>query len=136
LRNLFSSTVCAGLVALFVGISALEAAADKPQVIKARIIRLHKTSYEIQVLVQHDDTSWDHYADRWEVIGPGGKILGTRVLYHPHIGESQFLRNLRGVTIPDGVTHIIIRAHDKVHGNSRERLIEMPPADKNDTGFK
>lgn len=126
----------AGLLALFTAAYASPSAADSPMAVKARILKLGKTSYEIQVTVQHEDTSWEHYADRWEVIGPGGKVLGTRVLYHPHIGERQFTRSLRGVTIPEGTRHIIIRVHDKVHGYGRERLIAMPTGKSRDTGFK
>ena len=85
--------------------------------VNARILLLHENSYEIQVTVGHEDSSWDHYVDRWEVIGPaGGKVLGTRVLWHPHIGEPLFLRVLRPVTIPAGVKDVIIRVHDKKHG--------------------
>lgn len=86
--------------------------------------------------VQPVDTSLDHYADRWEVIGPGGRVLATRVLFHLPIGERQFTRNLGGVTIPDGIKQIIIRVHDKVHGYGRERLVAMPTDDKPDTGYK
>lgn len=126
-------------IAIGFGLSVLPALpviADTPQVIHARIIKLGKTSYEFQVTVQHEDTSWDHFADKWEVIGPGGRVLGTRVLRHPHIGERQFTRSLRGVTIPEGVTHVIVRVHDKVHGYGREKLIALPTGDSRDTGFK
>lgn len=126
-----SAVAAAGLVLL-----VMPAVADTPKVVNARIIKLGKTSYEFQVTVQHVDTSWEHYADRWEVIGPGGRVLGTRVLYHPHIGERQFTRKLRGVTIPEGVDHVIIRVHDKVHGYGREKLIALPKGDSRDTGFK
>ena len=112
------------------------AAADTPKVVNARIIKLGKTSYEFQVTVQHVDASWDHFADRWEIIGPGGRVLGTRVLYHPHIGERQFTRKLRGVTIPEGVEHVIVRVHDKLHGYGREKLIALPTGKSRDTGFK
>lgn len=124
------------LICLFAGSYAGPAASDSPMAVKARIIKLGKTSYEIQVTVQHQDTSWEHYADRWEVIGPGGRVLGTRVLYHPHIGERQFTRSLRGVTIPEGTKHVIIRVRDKVHRYGRERLIAMPTKKNPDTGFK
>lgn len=126
-----SVVAAAGLVLL-----AMPAVADTPKVVNARIIKLSKTSYEFQVTVQHEDKSWEHYADRWEVIGPGGRVLGTRVLYHPHIGERQFTRKLRGVTIPEGVDHVIIRVHDKVHGYGREKLIALPKGKSRDTGFK
>lgn len=115
---------------------SLPAAADTPKVVNPRIIKLGKTSYEFQVTVQHVDASWDHFADRWEIIGPGGRVLGTRVLYHPHIGERQFTRKLRGVTIPEGVEHVIVRVHDKLHGYGREKLIALPTGKSRDTGFK
>ena len=115
---------------------SLPAAADTPKVVNARIIKLGKTSYEFQVTVQHVDASWDHFADRWEIIGPGGRVLGTRVLYHPHIGERQFTRKLRGVTIPEGVEHVIVRVHDKLHGYGREKLIALPTGKSRYTGFK
>lgn len=115
---------------------SLPAAADTPKVVNPRIIKLGKTSYEFQVTVQHVDASWDHFADRWEIIGPGGRVLGTRVLYHPHIGERQFTRKLRGVTIPGGVEHVIVRVHDKLHGYGREKLIALPTGKSRDTGFK
>lgn len=115
---------------------SLPAAADTPKVVNARIIKLGKTSYEFQVTVQHVDASWDHFADRWEIIGPGGRVLGTRVLYHPHIGERHFTRKLRGVTIPEGVEHVIVRVHDKLHGYGREKLIALPTGKSRDTGFK
>jgi hypothetical protein len=115
---------------------SLPAAADTPKVVNARIIKLGKTSDEFQVTVQHVDASWDHFADRWEIIGPGGRVLGTRVLYHPHIGERQFTRKLRGVTIPEGVEHVIVRVHDKLHGYGREKLIALPTGKSRDTGFK
>ena len=116
--------------------SSFAAVADTPKVINARVIKLGKTSYEFQVTVQHVDTGWEHYIDRWEVIGPGGRVLGTRILHHPHIGERQFTRNLRGVTIPEGVEHVIVRVHDKKHGYGREKLVALPTDQNRDTGFK
>lgn len=136
MKKAFLHIVGAGLVAAFVAGHTVPAAADKPMAAKARIIMLSKTSYEIQVTVRHEDTSWEHYADRWEIIGPGGKVLGTRVLYHPHIGEPYFTRSLRGITIPAGTEHVILRVHDKVHGYGRERLIAMPTEKKRDTGYQ
>jgi len=43
-------------------------------------------------------------------------VLATRTLLHPHENEQPFTRSLSGVRIPDGVTEVIVRAHDKVHG--------------------
>ena len=68
--------------------------------------------------VRHADTGWDHYANRWDVLAPDGTILGTRTLFHPHENEQPFTRSLTGVSIPDGVTSVTIRAHDSLHGAS------------------
>jgi hypothetical protein len=72
--------------------------------------------YSFAVTVTHSDKGWKHYADAWEVVGPKGEVLGTRVLAHPHVNEQPFTRSLAGVGIPDGVATVRLRAHDKVHG--------------------
>lgn len=72
-------------------------------------------SYSFHVTVKHGDTGWDHYANRWDVVGPDGTVLGTRVLHHPHVDEQPFTRSLSGVKIPDGVKTVTVRAHDSVH---------------------
>lgn len=72
-------------------------------------------SYSFDVTVRHGDTGWDHYANRWDVVGPDGTVLGTRVLHHPHVDEQPFTRSLSGVQVPDGVKSVTIRAHDSVH---------------------
>lgn len=82
-------------------------------------VKAHKTSsgtFRFDVTVQHADTGWDHYADKWEVLDPAGKVLGTRVLLHPHVEEQPFTRSLSGVNIPKSVKQVTVRAHDKVHG--------------------
>ena len=72
--------------------------------------------YQINVTVRHPDTGWDHYADRWEILDEAGAVLATRVLLHPHVNEQPFTRSLFGVTLPAGVTRIVLRAHDSVDG--------------------
>ncbi|WP_417453433.1 hypothetical protein [Kiloniella sp.] len=72
--------------------------------------------WRFDVTVRHDDTGWDHYANRWEVITEDETILATRVLHHPHENEQPFTRSLSGVQIPKGVKKVFIRAHDSVHG--------------------
>ncbi len=84
-------------------------------------------TFTFHVTVKHADTGWDHYADKWDVVGPDGKILGTRVLYHPHVEEQPFTRSLSGVRIPAGVTKVIVRAHDKVHAyGGKEFEVALP----------
>ena len=68
------------------------------------------------VTVRHEDAGWDHYANRWDVLSPEGELLGTRELLHPHDDEQPFTRSLTGVAIPDGISAVVVRAHDSVHG--------------------
>ncbi len=79
-------------------------------------------SWTVAVTLQHADTGWDHYADGWRIVAGDGKVLGHRTLYHPHVNEQPFTRNLSGVMIPAGVNTVFIEAHDKVHGWNPQRL--------------
>ena len=79
-------------------------------------------SWTISVTLQHADTGWDHYADGWRVVTREGKVLGHRTLYHPHVNEQPFTRNLSNITIPAEINTVFIEAHDKVHGWNPQRL--------------
>lgn len=83
-------------------------------------------SYRFSVTVRHADAGWDHYADKWEVVTPDGKVIDRRVLAHPHDNEQPFTRSLGGVRIPAGLANVRIRAHDKVHGyGGREMEVDL-----------
>lgn len=73
-------------------------------------------AWRIDVALRHADTGWDHYADAWRVVAADGTVLGTRVLYHPHVEEQPFTRGLDGVSIPADVHRVYVEGHDKVHG--------------------
>jgi hypothetical protein len=79
------------------------------------------------VTLEHGDEGWNHYADQWDVVTLDGKLLKSRVLYHPHENEQPFTRSLSGVTIPQGETQVKIRARDSVHGYSaQEFIVDLP----------
>lgn len=83
--------------------------------------------FDVAVTLRHGDTGWDHYADRWEILGAQGEVLATRVLAHPHILEQPFTRQLANVAIPRPLTWIRVRAHDRVHGyGGREVTVSVP----------
>jgi hypothetical protein len=69
-----------------------------------------------RVTLRHADAGWDHYANAWQVVAPDGRVLATRVLRHPHVGEQPFTRDLRDVAVPAEVERVTIRARDSVHG--------------------
>ena len=66
------------------------AAAGEVEVVKAEAKKGQGGAYRFSVTLRHADTGWDHYADAWEVLAPDGTVLGTRVLYHPHVNEQPF----------------------------------------------
>jgi len=73
-------------------------------------------AWRFDVTVSHGDEGWDHYADAWQVLGPGDAVLGTRELLHPHVTEQPFTRSLAGVAIPADLGEVRVRARDSVHG--------------------
>lgn len=107
---------------------ALPAAAGKADVIAATIEpAADGRTFTISVTLRHTDSGWDHYANRWEVIGPDGRVLATRTLYHPHVDEQPFTRSLANIDIPMPITWVKIRGHDLVHGyGGREVTLSVP----------
>ncbi len=97
----------------------LTSLAGEVEIVDVRATPGSPGSYGFDVTLRHTDTGWDHYADGWEVIAPDGTSLGERTLYHPHVNEQPFTRSLGGVGIPQGTGHVLIRAHDKVHGYTK-----------------
>lgn len=87
------------------------------------------SSCTFSVTLQHEDEGWDHYANQWDVMTLDGVLLGSRVLYHPHVNEQPFTRSLSGVKIPAGTKSVKIRAKDSVHGYSKqEYTVQIPGA--------
>ena len=116
-----------GVIALAGCLFGTTAVAGEADVEKVRIAKERAGTYRFDVTVKHADAGWKHYADKWDVVAPGGDILGTRVLLHPHEHEQPFTRSLSGVRIPRGVARVTVRAHDKVHGYGGEVVtVEVP----------
>ena len=84
--------------------------------------------FNVEATIRHADEGWRHYADAFEVLDAAtGKLLGVRKLMHPHEHEQPFTRSLYRMETPREVTRVIVRAHDKVHGYSKEPLeVDLP----------
>ena len=77
--------------------------------------------------MRHQDSGWERYANRWEVVAPDGTILGVRELLHPHDEEQPFTRSLAGVAIADELASVTVRANDLAHGfGGREMTLALP----------
>lgn len=98
------------------------ALAGEADVVGVKISNSGSGVYRFDVSVAHGDEGWDHYANKWDIVGPDGTVLGTRVLLHPHVGEQPFTRSLGGVEIPTDVQQVSVRAHDLVHCCHRAEL--------------
>ena len=123
-----------GPVAIAAGLSimalAASAQAGQADVMKAEATCSTIRTCDFEVTVRHADIGFSHYADRWEVIGGDGEVLGVRVLQHPHVHEQPFTRRLVGVEVPEGTGAVTIRARCSKHGHGGDGVtveIEIPP---------
>ena len=115
------------LFAVLFGLTVNAAEAGEADVLSVDLTPEGEGRWRVSVTVQHGDTGWDHYADRWDVVAPDGTVLATRVLAHPHETEQPFTRSLGGVEIPEGLSEVIVRARDSVHGyGGAEARVKLP----------
>ncbi|OOZ35932.1 hypothetical protein BOW51_09630 [Solemya velesiana gill symbiont] len=96
--------------------------AGEADVVDVRVTALGDGEYRFDVTLRHSDEGWGHYVDKWDLLTPDGKLLGTRTLYHPHVDEQPFTRSLAPVRIPEGLNSVRVRAHDSVHGLGGEEI--------------
>lgn len=103
------------LLATVLLIASATASAGEADVVDGRIMVLGDGQFRIDATVLHEDSGWDHYANRWDVLAADGRILGTRELAHPHENEQPFTRSLT-LTLPEGISVVMLQANDSVHG--------------------
>ncbi len=96
-------------LASMIALSASLVAAPPPRILDARAEK-SGMGWDFEVVIEHPDTGWDHYADGWVVLDEAGNALGYRKLHHPHVTEQPFARGLRAIMIPDGTRKVYIRA--------------------------
>ncbi len=112
----FSGLTLLGTLALLAPISVDQVRADTVDIVAGEAHQRSGEAWDFSVTVAHPDSGWDHYVDRWEIIGPDGKVLGVRVLLHPHVQEQPFTRTLAGVVVPRETHYVTIRANCNVDG--------------------
>ena len=99
--------------------------AGEADVLSAEVEHVGGEFYRFNVSVQHTDEDWDHFAKAWEVLTPEGKLLGSRILRHPHINEQPFTRSLT-IKIPKEINKVTIRAYDLIHEfGGKELTLEL-----------
>jgi hypothetical protein len=134
MKKLFNISIKIMMFCMALTIMPYSLFAGEATIVKARAIKDTKShvngvrSFTFSATLRHGDEGWKHYANRWEIWTPDGKEkLGVRVLAHPHVQEQPFTRSLQRVNIPWGLTKVLIKAGDTVHGISSTTLIlELP----------
>lgn len=104
------------------------ALAGEADVLEVKAKRDQSGAYTFSVTVRHDDTGWDHYANRWQVTTREGTVLGERILLHPHVDEQPFTRSQSGIVIPDGVGSVVVTAYTNIEQDGekgRSVVIEL-----------
>ena len=115
-----------GLFAFFFYIDSYQATAGVADVVKAKAVCSQDSTCNFSVTLKHEDSGWDHYANRWEILSLDDKVLGVRVLHHPHVNEQPFTRSLHGISVPPSIKKVKVRAQDSVHGyGGKEIIIEL-----------
>ena len=121
-RSAFIALVLAGVAIVLP--STVQA--DEPEIVDVLITKetaSGKRVFEVSIL--HNDTGVEHYATDYQVLTLDGKLITNRVLLHPHVNEQPFTRNTSG-KIPKGVTEVLVRARDKVHGFGKPLKVRIP----------
>lgn len=84
-------------------------------VTRVEFTRLDEGSYRFDVTLYHDDDGEaPNFADAWQVLDLDGNLLGIRELLHSH-GTQPFTRSAT-IEVPEGVSLVLVRGHDMVHG--------------------
>jgi len=115
------------LAFLLLAVAASLASAGEADVVDVKARRSAPGVYDFDVTVRSVDKGWEYYADAFEVLAPDGKVLGQRVLLHPHETEQPFTRDLYGVRVPAGVAEVTVRARHKPRGyDGRSMKVRLP----------
>jgi len=115
------------LAFLLLAVAASLASAGEADVGEVKARRSAPGVYDFDVTVRSVDKGWEYYADAVEVLAPDGKVLGQRVLLHPHETEQPFTRDLYGVRVPAGVAEVTVRARHKPRGyDGRSMKVRLP----------
>lgn len=126
-RQLFLSRTIKVLGASFLCFFGSVSLASEADVIGVSVEKTADSLYDFSVTVFHKDSGWKHYANKWDILDSHGKVLATRILYHPHVNEQPFTRGLSDVEISNHIKSVTVRAYDSKHGQGgKEMTVALP----------
>lgn len=73
-------------------------------------------TFSFAVTVSSPYDTPERYADAFRVRGEDGTEYGVTELTHDHAGEQPSTRALSGVTLPAGVTSVVVEGRDQANG--------------------
>jgi hypothetical protein len=94
--------------------------AGDAEIVKVKIEVTSAQKYNFTVTIKHADTGWEHFANAFRVYSPEGELIGERVLHHPHVKEQPFTRTLLGVSVPSGLSEVVIKASCFTAGENKK----------------
>ena len=100
---------------------------DCPQIVAVELTQAAAGVFNVNTTVRSIDVEGVSYADAWEVRDLGGRVLGERILTHPHTNEQPFTRSLSGVAIAPMIVEVEVIARDSVRGFCGPSLIVDVP---------
>jgi len=96
--------------------------ASEATVVAVEMTEQAPQSWQVAVSVLHDDSGWEHYADKWRVVDEQGKLLAERTMLHPHVDEQPFTRSLDSVVISKAIGVVYIEVHDTQSAWASQRV--------------
>lgn len=87
-----------------------------PDVVDVRVRANGLARFDFDVTISSPYDTPERYADAFRVLGPDGRVLGERSLFHDHADEQPFTRDLRGVSIPAGIRVVKVQGRDRRYG--------------------
>lgn len=93
-----------------------------PNVVEAKVVPRGADTFDFDVTISSPYDTAQRYADAFRVLGPDGKVLGERILFHDHADEQPFTRDLHGVKIAAGVKSVTIEGRDKANGYGGKKI--------------
>lgn len=110
--GLFSSLLSAAEIAP----ASFSRSLDYAQVEHVDAIQSKDGSWCFETKVRHNDQSWEHYANAWQVTDLQGNLLAERKLAHPHDHEQPFTRRQCNIIIPADMNNVMVQAKCNQHG--------------------
>lgn len=122
-----------GLISLALLLTTVQVSAESdsvqryPDVIEVNVRATGDDRFTFQVTLSSPYDTPQRYADAFRVMTSNDTTLGVRELLHDHASEQPFTRSLTGVTVPSGVSQVIVQGRDQQYGYGGDTMTVVLP---------